>query len=100
MPGEEVPRLQNAGHDTHRHHDGPPGRLCAVVGVIRALPGGWIGPLITRTLPPGDWWWEATILGPRTSAHFPLLFVSAYLLPGGVAAVFSAMHPLFVAALA
>lgn len=70
-------------------------------GVIRALPAGLIGLLITRTLPRGDWWWKATILGVlNIGAFFPLLFVSAYLLPGGVAAVFSAMQPLFVAALA
>ncbi len=70
-------------------------------GVIRALPAGLIALLIARTLPHGDWWWKAAILGTlNIGAFFPLLFVSAYLLPGGVAAVFSATQPLFVAALA
>lgn len=70
-------------------------------GVIRALPAGLIALLIARTLPRGDWWWKAAILGIlNIGAFFPLLFVSAYLLPGGVAAVFSATQPLFVAALA
>lgn len=70
-------------------------------GVIRALPAGVIALLIARTLPRGDWWWKAAVLGIlNIGAFFPLLFVSAYLLPGGVAAVFSATQPLFVAALA
>ncbi|MEW1982357.1 EamA family transporter [Citricoccus sp. NPDC079358] len=70
-------------------------------GVIRALPAGLIALLLARTLPRGEWWWKAAILGIlNIGAFFPLLFVSAYLLPGGVAAVFSATQPLFVAALA
>lgn len=69
-------------------------------GVIRALPAGLVALLIGRTLPRDDWWWKAAILGIlNIGAFFPLLFVSAYLLPGGVAAVFSATQPLFVAAL-
>lgn len=70
-------------------------------GAFRALPAGLIALLWTRTLPTGRWWWKAAVLGVlNIGAFFPLLFVSAYLLPGGVAAVFSATGPLIVAALA
>ena len=70
-------------------------------GVLRALPAGLIALALARTLPRGSWWWKAGILGIlNIGAFFPLLFVAAYLLPGGVAAVFGATQPLFVAALA
>lgn len=70
-------------------------------GVLRALPAGLIALALARQLPRGSWWWKAGILGVlNIGAFFPLLFVAAYLLPGGVAAVFGATQPLFVAALA
>lgn len=70
-------------------------------GVLRALPAGLLLCALGRTLPRGDWWWRALVLGVlNIGAFFPLLFLAAYLLPGGIAAVFGAASPLLVAALA
>ncbi|MDN6303982.1 MAG: EamA family transporter [Brachybacterium sp.] len=70
-------------------------------GVLRALPAGLLLVAIGRTLPSGDWWWKALVLGTlNIGAFFPLLFVAAHLLPGGIAAVFGAVSPLVIAALA
>lgn len=70
-------------------------------GALRALPAGLLLLAIGRALPSGDWWWKALVLGIlNIGAFFPLLFVAAYLLPGGIAAVFSAASPLVIAALA
>ncbi|WP_363326201.1 EamA family transporter [Haloactinopolyspora sp.] len=68
---------------------------------IRALPAGLVLLAITRTLPSGQWWWRASVLGMlNIGAFFALLFVAAYRLPGGVAATLGAVQPLLVAALA
>lgn len=70
-------------------------------GALRALPAGLIALAITRCLPRGSWWWKALVLGTlNIGAFFPLLFLAAYLLPGGIAAIFGAAGPLLVAALA
>lgn len=70
-------------------------------GALRALPAGLIALLLGRTLPRGSWWWKSLVLGAlNIGAFFPLLFVAAYLLPGGVAAIFGASQPLLVAGLA
>ncbi|MEE1617529.1 EamA family transporter [Brachybacterium sp. J153] len=70
-------------------------------GVLRALPAGLLLCALGRTLPRGHWWWRALVLGTlNIGAFFPLLFVAAYLLPGGIAAIFGAASPLLVAALA
>lgn len=70
-------------------------------GVLRALPAGLLALAVARDLPRGAWWWKALVLGTlNIGAFFPLLFVAAYLLPGGVAATFGATGPLLVAALA
>lgn len=70
-------------------------------GVLRALPAGLLAMAIGRALPRGVWWWRALVLGAlNIGAFFPLLFVTATLLPGGVAATFGATQPLLVAALA
>jgi probable blue pigment (indigoidine) exporter len=70
-------------------------------GLLRALPVGLLLLLIGRALPRGEWWWKAFVLGTlNIGAFFPLLFVAAYLLPGGVAAIFGATNPLIIAALA
>lgn len=77
----------------------PPG-LPLWSSVLRALPAGLIGLLICRRLPSGHWWWRSLVMGMlNMGMFFPLLFVSAYRLPGGLAAVLSACQPLFVAAL-
>ncbi|SOR81178.1 carboxylate/amino acid/amine transporter [Streptomyces chartreusis NRRL 3882] len=70
-------------------------------GMLRALPGGLLALAITRVLPRGDWWWKAAVLGAlNIGALYPLLFVAAERLPGGVAATLGATQPLLVAGLA
>ncbi|MFD3545458.1 EamA family transporter [Streptomyces sp. NPDC058655] len=70
-------------------------------GVMRALPAGLLLTALARTLPRGAWWWKSAVLGTlNIGAFFPLLFLSAYRLPGGVAAVLGAAGPLFVVGLA
>ena len=69
--------------------------------VTRALPAGLILLALSRQLPRGQWWWRATVLGLLNfAAFFPLLFLSAYRLPGGVASTVQAASPLVVMALA
>lgn len=78
----------------------PPGHPLWL-GVIRALPAGLVILALTRRLPQGGWWWRAAVLGTlNIGAFFALLFVSAYRLPGGVAATLGGASPLLVAALA
>ncbi|WEH17905.1 EamA family transporter [Streptomyces sp. VNUA24] len=70
-------------------------------GLVRALPAGLLLLAISRTLPRGAWWGKAAVLGAlNIGAFFPLLFLSAYRLPGGMAAVVGSVGPLFVAGLA
>ncbi|MEW2140986.1 EamA family transporter [Streptomyces sp. NPDC005409] len=70
-------------------------------GVMRALPAGLLLTSLARTLPTGQWWWKSAVLGTlNIGAFFPLLFLSAYRLPGGVAAVLGSAGPLFVVGLA
>lgn len=70
-------------------------------GLMRALPAGLLALAITRVLPRGDWWWKAAVLGAlNIGALYPLLFVAAERLPGGVAATLGATQPLLVAGLA
>ncbi|KQV69603.1 ABC transporter permease [Nocardioides sp. Root122] len=69
--------------------------------VTRALPAGLILLAVSRQLPHGRWWWRALVLGLLNfAAFFPLLFLSAYRLPGGVASTVQAASPLVVMALA
>ncbi|MFJ4816502.1 EamA family transporter [Streptomyces sp. NPDC088801] len=78
----------------------PPGHPL-FAGMLRALPGGLLALAITRVLPRGDWWWKAAVLGAlNIGALYPLLFVAAERLPGGVAATLGATQPLMVAGLA
>ncbi|MFJ8665293.1 EamA family transporter [Streptomyces sp. NPDC093600] len=70
-------------------------------GLMRALPAGLLLLAVTRKLPRGAWWWKAAVLGGlNIGAFFPLLFLAAYRLPGGVAAVVASVGPLFVVGLA
>ncbi|MFD9562236.1 EamA family transporter [Streptomyces sp. NPDC059994] len=70
-------------------------------GMMRALPAGLALLLVTRRLPRGEWWWKAVVLGAlNIGAFFPLLFLAAYRLPGGMAAVIGSLGPLWVAGLA
>ena len=68
---------------------------------VRALPAGLLILLATRSLPRGAvWWWRAAVLGTlNIGAFFALLFIAAYRLPGGMAAVLGAIQPLIVAGL-
>jgi probable blue pigment (indigoidine) exporter len=62
--------------------------------VGRSRPGASI-------LPAGAWWWRAPLLGTlNIGVFFALLFVAAYRLPGGVAAVVGAVGPFVVAGIA
>ncbi|MFD5322964.1 EamA family transporter [Streptomyces sp. NPDC127092] len=70
-------------------------------GLMRALPAGLLLLALTRKLPQGAWWWKSAVLGGlNIGAFFPLLFLAAYRLPGGVAAVVASVGPLFVVGLA
>ncbi|MEU2559961.1 EamA family transporter [Streptomyces longispororuber] len=78
----------------------PPGHPL-FAGLMRALPAGLLALALTRVLPRGDWWWKAAVLGAlNIGAFFPLLFLAAERLPGGVAATLGAAQPLLVAVLA
>lgn len=78
----------------------PPDRPL-LAALLRSLPGGLLVVLLTLRLPHGDWWWKALVLGVlNIGAFFPLLFVAAERLPGGVAATLGAVQPLLVAGLA
>ncbi|MBX6381700.1 MAG: EamA family transporter [Microbispora sp.] len=64
--------------------------------LMRALPAGLLLLAIGRVLPRGVWIWRAAVLGAlNIGVFFPLLFLAAYRLPGGVAAVLGAAGPLF-----
>ena len=72
-----------------------------LAGLIRALPSGIVLLALTRQLPTGWWWAKAIVLGTlNIGAFFALLFVAAYRLPGGVAAVLGGIQPLIAAGLA
>lgn len=69
--------------------------------LVRALPAGLLGIIIARRLPRGLWWGKAAILGVlNIGLFFPLLFIAAGRLPGGVAATLGASQPIVVAFLA
>ncbi|MCP2276859.1 DMT family transporter [Nocardia amikacinitolerans] len=64
--------------------------------LMRALPAGLVLLALTRTLPRGMWVGRAAALGVlNIGAFFPLLFLAAYRLPGGVAGVLGAVAPMF-----
>ncbi|MEG8277491.1 EamA family transporter [Streptomyces sp. AHA2] len=68
--------------------------------LVRALPAGLLLLALAWVLPRGAWWGKAAVLGAlNIGAFFPLLFLSAYRLPGGLAAVVGSAGPLFVAGL-
>ena len=67
------------------------------VAMLRALPAGILLLLLVRKLPKGIWWSRSLILGALNFSFFwAMLFVSAYRLPGGVAATVGAIQPLIV----
>ncbi|MBN9046685.1 MAG: EamA family transporter [Rhizobiales bacterium] len=67
------------------------------VALLRALPAGLLLLLIVRQLPSGIWWLRIFTLGALNfSIFWSMLFISAYRLPGGVAATLGAVQPLIV----
>lgn len=71
------------------------------VALMRALPTGLLLLALVRRLPTGLWWGRVFVLGALNFTLFWwMLFVSAYRLPGGVAATIGATQPLIVYALA
>jgi len=74
----------------------PPDRPL-IAAVARVLPVGIIMIAMARHAPKGHWWWRLAVLGLLNVGIFQaLLFVSAYRLPGGVAATVIATQPLAV----
>lgn len=70
-------------------------------GLARALPAGLLAIALTRAVPRGEWLWKSFVLGAlNIGMFFPLLFLTAERLPGGVAATLGAIQPLAVAVLA
>jgi probable blue pigment (indigoidine) exporter len=71
------------------------------VAMLRALPAGLLLLLLVRQLPTGIWWARVFLLGGLNfSVFLSMLFISAYRLPGGVAATVGAVQPLLVVFLA
>lgn len=69
--------------------------------MLRALPAGLLLLFLVRSVPKGRWIIRAFVLGALNfSIFWWLLFVSAYRLPGGVAATIGAVQPLIVLYLA
>ncbi len=69
--------------------------------LLRALPAGLLLLLFTRRLPARRDWWRLLALSALNIGVFQaLLFVAAYRLPGGLAAVLGAIQPLLVMILA
>lgn len=69
--------------------------------LIRALPAGLLLLIFTRRMPDRQDWWRLLVLGALNIGIFQaLLFVAAYRLPGGLAAVLGAIQPLLIMVLA
>ena len=78
----------------------PPGHPL-FAAFMRTLPAGLVALAVSRQLPRGSWWWKCLVLGGlNMAAFFPLLFVAAQRLPGGVAATLGAVQPIIIAFLA
>lgn len=68
-----------------------------LAALTRALPAGLLLLSITRALPRGVWWWRSLVLGTlNIGAFLYLLYVAAYLLPGGIAALVMTVQPVIV----
>lgn len=65
--------------------------------LLRSLPAGALALALGRRLPRGAWWGKSLALGAlNIGAFFPLLFLAAERLPGGVAAAVGGAQPLIV----
>lgn len=68
---------------------------------VRALPFGLLLLALRPGLPRGTWWWRSLLLGTiNIAAFFPLIFLAAYRLPGGLAATLTATSPVVIALIA
>ncbi|SCK12342.1 EamA family transporter [Vogesella sp. LIG4] len=68
--------------------------------LLRVLPAGLLLLAWTRTRPrPGEWWRLWLLSALNIGVFQALLFVAAYRLPGGIAAVIGACQPLLIMAL-
>ncbi|MFD3675606.1 EamA family transporter [Streptomyces sp. NPDC058613] len=64
---------------------------------VRALPAGLILLAFSRALPSGIWLWRTLAVGALNIGAFNfLMFLAAYRLPGGVAAMIMAVQPMIV----
>lgn len=78
----------------------PPGRPL-LAAVLRAAPVGLVFLLFVRRLPPRGWWLRVlTLSALNIGAFFPLIYLSAYRLPGGLASTIAASSPLVITFLA
>jgi probable blue pigment (indigoidine) exporter len=68
--------------------------------VLRALPAGLLLLAMRPGIPPRGWRLRTAVLGMlNIGCFFPLLFIAAYRLPGGLASVVGALQPLIIIAL-
>jgi len=73
----------------------PPSRPL-LIALMRSLPTGLV-LVIGSKIPGREWWGRFAVLSVLyCSAFFPLLFVAAYRLPGGVASVINSLTPMIV----
>lgn len=78
-----------------------PGFPPMAISLLRALPAGLLLLVLVRQRPRGIWWVRVPVLGALNfSIFWTMLFISAYRLPGGVAATVGAVQPLIVIVLA
>ncbi|OZC67746.1 EamA family transporter [Rhodococcus sp. 06-470-2] len=77
----------------------PPDRPMTA-GVLRAVPAGLLLLLISPGIPGRGWRLKTAVLGVlNIGLFFPMLFVAAYRLPGGTAAVVGSAQPLVIIAM-
>lgn len=68
-----------------------------LAALLRSLPAGLIALAMGRSLPPRGWWLKSLALGTlNIGAFFPLLFLAAERLPGGVAAAVAGAQPMII----
>lgn len=72
-----------------------------MAGAVRGIGGAAFLFLLSRELPPANWWGRLIVLGTlNVGLFFGLFFIGAMRLQGGVAAVFQALGPVVVLLLA
>ncbi|TKB49692.1 hypothetical protein FCL40_05885 [Ferrimonas sediminicola] len=77
-----------------------PDNMPLTAAAARALPAGILLLALFGKLPSGGWWTRLMLLGVlNIGGFFYFLFLTAYLLPGGIAALVMSCQPLIVMAL-